>query len=133
MAKSVDDWLNEVSYDFEGYIPSEAVLKYINFIQMASGEDLENKTPLVHLKICEALFAPNKNTAILCHRGIGKSTIGAEYLILYGAAFGELPNLGKIEFMIYVGDSIENGVKSLRKNVEYRYQNSEFLQKLKRL
>lgn len=130
MAKSVDDWLNEVSYDFEGYVPSEAVLKYINFIQMASGEDLENKTPLVHLKMCEALFTPNKNTAILCHRGIGKSTIGAEYLILYGAAFGELPNLGKTEFMIYVGDSIENGVKSLRKNVEYRYQNSEFLQKL---
>lgn len=130
MPKTVDEWLNEVDYNFTGYEPSEDVLKYINFIQLAGGEDLENKTPLVHLKMCEAMFANSKNTAVLCHRGIGKTSIASEFLILYIAAFGEMPGLGKVNFMIYVGDSIENGVKSLRKNIEYRYNNSEFLKNL---
>ena len=72
MAKSVDEYLNEVDYSFKDYIPSEGVLKFINFIQMASGDTLENKTPLVHLKMCEAVFTSTRNTAVLCHRGIGK-------------------------------------------------------------
>ena len=130
MAKSVDEYLNEVDYSFKDYIPSEGVLKFINFIQMASGDTLENKTPLVHLKMCEAVFNSTRNTAVLCHRGIGKTSVFAEWLFLYAAAFGELPCIGKVEFAVYIGDSIENGVKSLRKNIEYRYQNSEFLQKL---
>lgn len=130
MAKSVDEWLNEVDYSFKGYTPSTEVLEYISFIQMASGNELENKTPLVHLKMCEAAFMSNKNTAILCHRGIAKTTLFSEWLFLYAAAFGKIPGIGKTEFAIYVGDSIDNGVKSLRRNIEYRYNNSEFLQKL---
>lgn len=130
MSKSVDEWLNEVDYSFKDYKPSDYTLKYINFIQLASGDSLENKTPLVYLKMCDALFSKNKNTAMLCHRGIAKTSIAAEFLILYIAAFGEMPNFGKVDFLIYVADSVENGVKSLRKNVEYRYNNSEFLQKL---
>jgi hypothetical protein len=30
--------------------------------------------------------------------------------------------------MIYVSDSMDNGVKSARNNIEFRYNNSEFLQ-----
>ena len=80
MAKSVDEYLNEVDYDFKGYVPSEDALKFINFIQMASGDTLENKTPLVHLKICEAVFTSTRNTAVLCHRGLAKTTLCAEWL-----------------------------------------------------
>lgn len=130
MAKSVDDYLNEVDYSFKGYTPSDEVLKYVNFIQLASGGELENTTPQVHLKMIEALFQKGLNSAILSHRGIAKTTIAVEFMILYIAAFGTFPNLGKVEFLIYVGDSIENGVKSLRKNIEHRYNNSEYLQKL---
>ena len=54
----------------------------------------------------------------------------AEYLILFCAAFGYVPGFGKTNLILYVTDSIENGVKNLRRNVEYRYANSEFLQKL---
>jgi predicted phage terminase large subunit-like protein len=56
------------------------------------------------------------------------TTLFAEYLILYMAAFGVMPGFGKVSLMLYVTDSIENGVKNLRRNVEYRYQESEFLQ-----
>lgn len=57
------------------------------------------------------------------------STIFGEYLFLYLATFGGmLPNFGRIELALYVSDSIDNGVKNMRKNIEYRWGNSDFLQ-----
>ena len=59
------------------------------------------------------------------------TTIFAEMLFLFIACFGRMPgSFGKINFAMYIADSIDNGVKSLRKNIEFRYQNSEFLQKM---
>lgn len=58
------------------------------------------------------------------------TTLFGEYLILFIAAFGKLPGFGKVNLMLYVTDSIENGVKNLRRNVEFRYSNSEFLRKM---
>jgi hypothetical protein len=46
-----------------------------------------------------------------------------EYLILYLAVFGELPGLGKVPYALYVSDSIENGVKKMRKSLEFRHNN----------
>lgn len=57
------------------------------------------------------------------------TTLFMEYLTLYLAVFGYLPGLGDVPAMIYVSDSMDNGAKSARKNIEFRYQNSEFLQK----
>jgi predicted phage terminase large subunit-like protein len=50
-----------------------------------------------------------------------------EYLILYLAVFGELPDFGKVPYALYVSDSIDNGIKKMRKSLEYRWNNSEFL------
>jgi hypothetical protein len=69
-----------------------------------------------------------QNICNLCHRGLGKTTL-MEYLILYLAVYGAIPGFGKVPLGIYVSDSIENGVKNMRKNLEYRWENSEFLQK----
>jgi predicted phage terminase large subunit-like protein len=68
--------------------------------------------------------------AILVFRGAAKTTVFAEYLVLFIAAFGYMPGFGEVDFIMYVTDSIENGVRNLRRNVEFRYQNSEFLQRL---
>ena len=57
------------------------------------------------------------------------TTVLGEYLFLYLAVFGELPTFGRIDLAIYVSDSIDNGVKDMRKNLEYRYDNSTFLKK----
>ena len=62
-------------------------------------------------------FIPTHNTSLF-----------GEYMVLYLAVFGYLPGLSDVTGMIYVGDSMENGAKSLRKNIEYRYMHSEFLQ-----
>jgi hypothetical protein len=44
------------------------------------------------------------------------------------AVYGELPGFGDVTYMLYVTDSIENGVKSMRDNLENRIKNSAFLQ-----
>lgn len=131
--QSVDEWLNQVDYKElnEGtYVPTDFALNFVNFIKLVNGTDGEqNLTPVVHYKMLDEMIGEQGRVANLCHRGIAKTTIFGEYFILYTALFGELPNFGKIEGMIYVSDSMENGVKSLRKNIEFRYHNSDFLQK----
>ena len=47
----------------------------------------------------------------------------------YSNVYGKLPGFGAINLALYVSDSIENGVKNMRKNLEYRWENSEFLQR----
>lgn len=56
------------------------------------------------------------------------TTVMGEYLVFYIALFGGLDGFGKIPLMLYVSDSIDNGVKNFRKNIESRFDNSEFLQ-----
>lgn len=126
----VDERLNLVDYDFAGYIPSEYALMFVNFIKEVNGGNEENETPIVHLVMMDRVFNKDRRCAILCHRGIGKTTLFAEYLILFIASFGYLPGFGIVNLMMYVSDSIENGVKNLRRNVEFRYEESLFLQKM---
>lgn len=130
MAKTVEDYLKEVDYDFPNYKPLEASVKFINFIKLVNfsrgGE--ENSSPVFHMKMLDSAFSRTKRTAIMCHRGSGKTTLMSEYMFLYIATFGKMDNFGKVDLAIYVSDSIENGVKNLRRNIEHRYQESEFLQ-----
>jgi len=131
--KTVDDYLNEVDFlalnSPGSYIPSEFSMKFMNFIKLANGDVGEdNKTPVMHLAMLDKLATKNKKTANLCARGTAKTTLFFEYLTLYLAMFGTLPNFGVVSGMLYVSDSMDNGVKSARNSIEFRYNNSEFLQ-----
>lgn len=129
--KEIDEWLNEVNYSDinDGtYTPSEFSLIFMNFIKLVNGKEGEsNKTPPVHLKMLDKIISPRNMIANLCFRGAAKTTLFFEYLVLFIAVFGYLPNFGDIPGMIYVSDSMENGVKSARKNIEFRYNASEFM------
>ena len=127
---TVEDYLNDVNYDFKGYIPQKEALLFVNFIKEVNDGSEENETPIIHLKMMDSVFNAEPMCAILVFRGAGKTTVFAEYLILFIAAFGYMPGFGEVDFILYVTDSIENGVRNLRRNVEFRYNNSEFLQKL---
>lgn len=129
MTKTVQDYLNEVSYQaLNTYKPSEFAIRFINFVKLVNGsQGEENKTPVMHYKMLDGVVSSYKQVANMCFRGSAKTTLLGEYLILYLAVFGDLPTLGKVELALYVTDSIDNGVKSMRKNLEYRLENSEFL------
>lgn len=130
--KTVEEWLNTVSYaDDPNYIPSEFALEFINFIKLVNGaQGEENITPVLHYKMLDQVDGngpEDSRIANMIHRGAAKTTIMGEYLFLYLATYGALPSFGKIELALYVSDSIDNGVKNMRKNLEFRWENSEFL------
>ncbi|QHJ82505.1 MAG: hypothetical protein [Bacteriophage sp.] len=131
---TVEQWLSKVSYKEDpDYVPSLFALEFITFIKLVNGgEGEENKTPVLHMRMLDTLVSNNsdqRRIANMVFRGSGKTTVLGEYLFLYIAVYGKLPGFGKINLALYVSDSIENGVKNMRKNLEYRWSNSAFLQK----
>ena len=135
--KSVDEWLNGVQYgDDPNYLPSRFALGFVAFIKLVNGgEGEENKTPVLHLKMLDNIgdIPPNKRfirIANMVHRGAAKTTLFGEYLFLYLAVYQSIPGFGTVNLAIYVSDSIDNGVKNMRKNLEYRWSNSDFLKAL---
>ena len=120
----VEDYLNNVSYQVPAnYVPSDFALEFVNFIKLVNGADgEENKTPLVHYYMIDTIADAGRRVLNLCHRGIAKTTVMGEYLFLFLATYGEIPGFGKIDLALYVSDSIENGVKNMRKNLEFRWE-----------
>lgn len=125
----VEEYLNATNYSIDPkYVPSEFALEFVTFIKLVNGKQgEEHKTPLVHYKMLDTLTLGGRRVVNLCHRGIAKTTVMGEYLFLYIATYGEIPGFGKVDLALYVSDSIENGVKNMRKNLEFRWDNSEFL------
>lgn len=126
----VEDYLFNINYANDpNYVPSEFALEFVSFIKLVNGsQGEENLTPVVHYKMLDTLTYGGTRILNLCHRGIAKTTLMAEYLFLYIAVYGSIPGFGKIDLALYVSDSIENGIKNMRKNLEFRWENSEFLQ-----
>lgn len=129
--QTVDQWLDEVDYAWlnnGSYVPSAFALKFVNFIKLVNGGEGESHpSPVLHMAMLDKLTGTDTRLANLVFRGAAKTTLFIEYLFLFIAVFGEIEGFGDISAMIYVSDSMENGVKSARKNIEFRYDNSEFL------
>ena len=130
-AIDVDTYLRNVKYgDDDTYIPSDFALEFVTFIKLVNGgEGEENTTPVMHLRMLDNLDNGSRNVANMIFRGGAKTTIMGEYLFLYLGVYGRLPTFGKVDIALYLSDSIDNGVKSMRKNLEFRRENSEFLMK----
>jgi predicted phage terminase large subunit-like protein len=100
----------------------------MNFIKLVNGKQGEsNKTPPMHLAMLDKAVSPSQDIVNICFRGAAKTTLFFEYLTLFIGTFGFWPGFGDVSGMIYVSDSMDNGVKSARRNTEFRYKNSEFL------
>lgn len=128
---TLEKLLREVDYVKMGqnYIPSTFAIKFINFVKMVNGEEgEENISPLFHYDILDTVHK-EKNVLVVAFRGSAKTSIIAEYMIPYMAVYGELDGFGEISVGMYVGDTMDNNVKNLRNNMEFRYNSSPFLQK----
>lgn len=125
----VDDYLNAIDYNVDpDYVPSDFALGFVTFIKLVNGaEGEENQTPLVHYYMLDTITDGGRRIINLCHRGVAKTTVMGEYLFLYIATYVEIPGFGRVDLALYVSDSIDNGVKNMRKNLEFRWENSEFL------
>ena len=126
---TVENYLNNIDYQHEDeYVPSDFALEFINFIKLVNGsQGEENLTPVLHFKMLDQVRGTNKQIVNMLFRGSAKTTLLGEYLFLYLGVYGAIPDFGNVQLALYVSDSIENGVKNMRKNLEYRWENSEFL------
>ena len=129
--KSVDQWLNGIDYSIDvNYVPSEFSLNFINFIKLITeGKGEEQESPVIHYHMLDKIPGKESNIINMCSRGMAKTAIFGEILFLYIAVFGGIDDFGSIDYALYVGDSIENNVKKMRKRIENRWNNSPFLQR----
>ena len=131
VATQIDEILKAISYDpvkDSAYIPTDFALEFVNFIKLVNGKQgEENLTPVLHYKMLDQVAGKKANIANMLFRGSAKTTVLAEYLFLYLGVYGGIPNFGNVELALYVSDSIENGVKNMRKNLQFRWENSDFL------
>jgi len=128
---TVDEFLNSVDYSEDpDYVPSAFAVKFVDFIQMVTdGKGESSPTPTFHMKMLDKVATKAPRIASLAARGTSKTSLLAEYLIFYIAVFGKLDGFGAVDVLFYVSDTMDNGVKNLKSNMESRYNNSEFLQK----
>jgi predicted phage terminase large subunit-like protein len=129
--KDLEEILLTVDYArFEnGYKPTLWALKFISFIKLVNGgTGEENTSPLFHYDMLDQLAETTQNLFV-CFRGGAKTTAIHEYMYLYIAVYGDAANFGEVNVAMYISDTIDNGVKSMRQNLEFRYNNSPFLQR----
>ena len=127
---NLEELINEVDYKYlnEEYVPGIAALTFINFIKLVNGSGgEENKSPVIHMDMIDAVNEFNEDLFV-SFRGSAKTSVVHEYMFLFIAVYGEFFDFGKVNVAMYISDTIDNGVKSMRKNLEFRYNNSDFLQ-----
>lgn len=130
--KTIQQRLAEVDYSFTNYKPSLDAIMFSEFIKEVNKKNggEENKTPIVHMKALDLLLSSRiKRKALMCFRGFAKSSM-VEYLVLYGACFNKFLGMSDVDVIMYVANSMEKGAKDFRRNIESRYENSDFLQKM---
>jgi len=131
LSLDLDARLNRVDYArfMTDYRPSEFALEMVNFIKLVNGaEGEENESPIIHYDMYDQVPLAKQNLYV-SFRGSAKTTALHEYMILYLATYGWIPDFGEVDVGIYISDTMDNGVKSMRTNLEFRWGNSDFLQK----
>jgi phage terminase large subunit-like protein len=136
MGMDLDGILNNIDYEYflSEYRPSKFALQFIAFVKMVNGSmGEENKSPIIHYDMLDQLVREGGKNFIqnlyVSFRGSAKTTALHEYMILYLATYGEIPGLGSIDVGMYISDTMDNGVKSMRNQLEFRWSNSDFLRK----
>ena len=129
--QKIEDMLAEVDYStLDQYKPSDFALHFLDFIFTINKDNPEpHPTPIVHLQAIDNIASMKSHILFLCHRGFSKSTL-MEYLMLWCATFNYIPNYGDITGIIAVFDTMENGAKTCRQNLEFKYNHSPYLQSL---
>lgn len=79
---------------------------------------------------CISVDHPTKQFLTTDYVATMNSTSMAQNLFFYLAIYEELPRIGKVDFAIYVSDTVDNGCKTMTHNMEYTWENSPFLRQL---
>lgn len=140
---TVEKMLDYADVELDWYVPSESAIKFMLFIRLCLGEEPENSNPKAHYFFIDCVFQQHNvepyfiirnvdyeelrdRIAILSTREFAKSVLIA-YLFLYMALEGNIPGFGKVNYGIYIGDSMDNNVKTTMKTLKKVYMESVYL------
>lgn len=140
---TVEKMLDYADVELDWYVPSEEAIKFMLFIRLCLGEEPENSNPKAHYFFIDCVFQQHNvepyfiirnvdyeelrdRIAILSTREFAKSVLIA-YLFLYMALEGNIPGFGKVNYGIYIGDSMDNNVKTTMKTLKKVYLESKYL------
>jgi len=143
---TVDRLLDNIDLKLDWYIPSDFAIEFMIFIRLVLGEDPENSNPKPHYFFIDCIFQqPNvepfftvrnidfvdlsDRIVILASREFSKSTL-VTYMFLYMAAKGRIPGFGRVNYGIYVSDSMRNGVETTMTTIRKVYLESTYLRSL---
>ena len=152
---TVDELLDTIDLSFSNYTPSADALHFWNTMQLIKGPKFFTAgIPMLHYYFIDLAFnnvsreafpysddvkdrikIKRNKLAILCSRGLSKSTTFSSFLVIYMAMFGRLPGLkrpgigDKVNFVVGVGDSQEGGAKVMCNTLRDMIEESELLQK----
>jgi hypothetical protein len=141
---TMDKLLDNIDLKLKWYIPSDHAIEFMAFIRMALGREPENSNSLPHYFFVDCIFRQpnvqpffmvrnidyfgmNDRIAILSCREFSKSSI-VTYLFMFAAIKGKLPGFGKINYMLYVGDTMENNVKTTMGMIKQVFLESPYMQ-----
>jgi len=143
---TVDKLLDNVDLKLDWYIPSDFTIEFMIFIRLVLGEEPENTSPKAHYFFIDCIFQQpnvkpffmargvdfeelNDRVIILASREFSKSTL-VTYLFLYMAAKGKIPGFGKVNYGIYISDSMRNNVATTMDTIRKVYMESKYLKSI---
>jgi len=143
---TVDKLLDNIDLKLDWYVPSDFAIEFIIFIRLVLGEEPENTSPKAHYFFIDCVFQqPNvkpffmirnidydelkDRVVILASREFSKSSL-VGYLVLYMAAKGRVPGFGRVNYGLYVADSMRNNVETTMTTIKKVYQESKYLKGL---
>lgn len=111
-----------------GYKPQEMSARFFSWVNLNINKE-SHKTPRMHYQMIDELLTIDQNVQAMVHRGGAKSTVLTNYVPLYVAAHGELPNFGKVHNLIIFSATIEQAIDQL-KGIRDLWDNSDSLQEV---
>lgn len=150
LAKAVfpyDRALDTYDPSFPNYTPSKDAFEFFNIARLVAGKDFEVGNSIAQYFMVDILFgnvtndmfpyAPDVNAlidvdqervAICCSRGMSKSTLITNFMLIYVAIKGELPNAGKQKFWLALGASSKGHARNMAVSLRAICEDSKFVQ-----
>ena len=110
------------------YLPKDMSARFFSWVNLHITRE-SNKTPRMHYQMIDELLTEDQNVQAMVHRGGAKSTVLTNYLPIYVACHGELPNFGVVHNLIIFSATIEQAIDQL-KGIRDIWDNSDALHEI---
>ena len=141
-----DEALDSYDPTFPNYTPSTDALHFFNVAGLIAGEDFEVQNSLAQYFMIDVLFdnvtndmypyskeindtidIDNDRIAICCSRGLSKSTLITNFMFMYIAITGKLPNHGPQRFWLALGASSKGHARNMAISLRAICEESKYM------